>query len=449
MNISFEKSTPVSGTITIQLVKADYAEKVNEALKKMSQKAQMPGFRPGKVPFSLVNKMYGPQAKMEEVNKLLSDKLFGYIKEQKLEVLGEPMGNESQAPQDIENQDDFEFKFDIALAPEFSIELNKKDKVDYYEIEVDDAQVNSQIEEMTRQAGHPEDVEEYRDGDILRGPLTELDEQGQPKEGGIQVERASLMPNYFKADDQKKLFDGAKKNDVITFKPAEAHSDVEAASLLKVKKDEVAQHAGDFSFQVEEISRFVPSELDQKLFDRIFGEGQVKSEEEFRNKVKEMQAEQFVADSDYKFLLDVRKYAEEKVGNLEFPLELLKKFMKEQNKEKGEDYVEKNFEKSIEELKWHLIKEQLVAAREIKVNDADVKEQAVKAARFQFMQYGMNNVPEEYLEQYAGEMLKNRDQVNGLVERCIDEKLAQSLKTVVTLNHKSVSVEDFQKLFNN
>ena len=282
MNISFEKSTPVSGTITIQLVKADYAEKVNEALKKMSQKAQMPGFRPGKVPFSLVNKMYGPQAKMEEVNKLLSDKLFGYIKEQKLEVRGEPMGNESQAPQDIENQDDFEFKFDIALAPEFSIELNKKDKVDYYEIEVDDAQVNSQIEEMTRQAGHPEDVEEYRDGDILRGPLTELDEQGQPKEGGIQVERASLMPNYFKAVDQKKLFDGAKKNDVITFKPAEAHSDVEAASLLKVKKDEVAQHAGDFSFQVEEISRFVPSELDQKLFDRIFGEGQVKSEEEFR-----------------------------------------------------------------------------------------------------------------------------------------------------------------------
>ena len=257
------------------------------------------------------------------------------------------------------------------------------------------------------------------------------------------------MPAYFKSEDQKKIFDGAKVNDVITFNPAEAHSENELAALLKVSKEEAPNHKGNFTFQVEEISRFVPAAIDQELFDRVFEEGTVKSEEEFRNKVKEMQAEQFVADSDYKFLLDVRKYAEEKVGNLEFPLELLKKFMKEQNKEKGEDYVEKNFEKSIEELKWHLIKEQLVAAREIKVNDADVKEQAVKAARFQFMQYGMNNVPEEYLEQYAGEMLKNRDQVNGLVERCIDEKLAQSLKTVVTLNHKSVSVEDFQKLFNN
>ncbi|WP_303763627.1 trigger factor [Alloprevotella tannerae] len=447
MNISFEKSTPVSGTITIQLVKADYAEKVNEALKKMSQKAQMPGFRPGKVPFSLVNKMYGPQAKMEEVNRLLSDKLFGYIKEQKLEVLGEPMGNESQAPQDIENQDDFEFKFDIALAPEFSIELNKKDKVDYYEIEVDDAQVNSQIEEMTRQAGHPEDVEEYRDGDILRGPLTELDEQGQPKEGGIQVERASLMPNYFKADDQKKLFDGAKKNDVITFKPAEAHGDVEAASLLKIKKDEVAQHAGDFSFQVEEISRFVPSELDQKLFDRIFGEGQVKSEEEFRAKIKEQLQHQRVADADYKFLQDARAYAENKVGELEFPKDLLRRFMLANNKDKDEKYVDDNFDSSLKELKWQLIREKLTSEAGIKVEDADMKEMAISAARFQFMQYGINNVPDEYLEKYAQEVLQKQDQARAIFDRVIDTKLTAALKEKVGLKKKKISQEDFEKLF--
>ena len=429
MNISFEKSTPVSGTITIQLVKADYAEKVNEALKKMSQKAQMPGFRPGKVPFSLVNKMYGPQAKMEEVNKL--------------EVLGEPMSNESQAPQDIENQDDFEFKFDIALAPEFSIELNKKDKVDYYEIEVDDAQVNSQIEEMTRQAGHPADVAEYRDGDILRGPFTELDEQGQPKEGGIQVERASLMPNYFKADDQKKLFDGAKKNDVITFKPAEAHSDVEAASLLKVKKDEVAQHAGDFSFQVEEISRFVPSELDQKLFDRIFGEGQVKSEEEFRAKIKEQLQHQRVADADYKFLLD----AENKVGELEFPKDLLRRFMLANNKDKDEKYVDDNFDSSLKELKWQLIREKLTSEAGIKVEDADMKEMAISAARFQFMQYGINNVPDEYLEKYAQEVLQKQDQARAIFDRVIDTKLTAALKEKVGLKKKKISQEDFEKLF--
>lgn len=448
MNITLEQSG-VTALVTVKMEKADYQDAVKKELKNISAKAEMPGFRPGKVPASLIQKRFGVQVKADKVNQILGEKLMNYVQENKLNILGEPMMSEKQQLQDIENADDFEFIFDIALAPEFKIELTAKDNVDYYDIEVNDELVDNQIKNFTQQAGHPENVEVYADKDILRGVLAEQDADGNVLEGGINIEKASLMPAYFKSDEQKKIFDGAKVNDVITFNPAEAHSENELAALLKVSKEEAPNHKGNFTFQVEEISRFVPAAIDQELFDRVFEEGTVKSEEEFRNKVKEMQAEQFVADSDYKFLLDVRKYAEEKVGNLEFPLELLKKFMKEQNKEKGEDYVEKNFEKSIEELKWHLIKEQLVAAREIKVNDADVKEQAVKAARFQFMQYGMNNVPEEYLEQYAGEMLKNRDQVNGLVERCIDEKLAQSLKEVVTLNHKSVSVEDFQKLFNN
>lgn len=449
MNISFEKSGNVSAVLTLKMEKADYEGKVKETLKNYSRKAQMPGFRPGKVPFGLIQKMYGAQAKAEEVNKVLNDSLFNYIKENKVNMLGEPLSNEKQVAQDIEKQDDFEFIFDIALAPEFTIDLSAEDKVDYYDIEVTEEQVNEQVKNMAQRAGHSEDVDSYQDRDILRGVLAELDENGQPKEGGLVVEKVSLMPTYFKNEEQKKIFESAKKNDVITFNPSTAYegSDAEIAALLKVKKEEVGQYNGNFSFQVEEISRFVASEINQELFDQVFGKDEVKSEEEFRAKIKENIEKQHSAESDYKFLLDLRSYTEQKVGDLEFPTDLLKKIMKANNQDKGEEFVEKNFDKSIEELKWHLIKEQLVEKNGIKVDDKEVKETAVQAARFQFAQYGMSNIPEEYLEQYATEMLKKREQVNALVERCIDTKLTASIKSVVTLNHKNISVEDFSKMF--
>lgn len=450
MNISIEK-TGVTAVITVQMEKADYQDAVKKELKNIATKAEMPGFRKGKVPFGFVQKRFGVQVKADEVNKLLGTKLMEYIRENNVNVLGEPMPSAEQVAIDLETQDDFEFKFDVALAPEFECKLEASDSVDYYDIEITDDQVESQVKMFAQQAGHPENVEDYQERDILRGALAEQDAEGNVLEGGISVEKASLMPAYFKGEAQKALFEGAKVGDVLTINPAEAYdnNENELAALLKIEKEEVKNHNGNFTFQVEEISRFVPAEMNQEFFDRVFEEGEVKNEEEFRTKVRELMATQHVADSDYKFLLDVRKYCEEKVGQLEFPLELLKRFMVAQNaeKENAEEYVNENFDKSIEELKWHLIKEQLVAANEVRINDADIKEQALKATRFQFMQYGMNNIPEEYVERYADEMLKNQQQVQGLVERAIDEKLASALKNVVALNHKSVSVEDFQKMF--
>lgn len=449
MNIQFNKVSNVSAELTIQMAKADYEANVNNALKDFKNKAQMPGFRQGKVPMSLVKKMYGTQAKADQVNKLLQDSLFNYIKENKVNMLGEPLGSEKQEPQDIEKQEDFTFIFDIALAPEFKAELNGDDTIDYYDIEVADDMITKQLDALRQQAGHPECAEEYADRDILRGTLAELNEEGQPKENGIVIETSSLMPTYFKNDDQKKIFEGAKKNDVITFNPSTAYdaNETELASLLKINKEEVKEHAGNFSFQVNEISRFVAAELNEEFFEKTFGKDNVKNEEEARAKVKEnIQAIQ-ANDSDYKFLLDVRSYMENKVGNLEFPDELLKKIMKANNKDKDEKYVEDNYAKSIEELKWHLIKEQLVEAQGIKIEDKDVKAAAVQAARYQFAQYGMNNIPDEYLENYAQEMLKHQEQVNALIERCIDQKLTEALKPVVKLNHKAISAEDFTKMF--
>lgn len=449
MNISLEKASNVSAVLTVKMEKADYADQVKKALKTICQKAQMPGFRPGKVPMGLVQKMYGAQAKAEEVNKLLSDKLFEYIKENNVNMLGEPLPSEKQEPQDIEKQDDFEFVFDIALAPEFEASLTDADTVDYYDIEVTDEQVEAQVKAFAGRAGHPEAVESYEDRDIVRGILAELGEDGLPKEDGVRVENASVMPTYFKNDAQKAFFATAKKNDVLTFNPSEAYegNEAETAALLKIKKEEVANHNGNFSLQIEEISRFVPAEINQELFDSIYGKDTVKTEEEFRAKIKEGMAAQYVNDSDYKFLLDVRAYLEKKVGDLEFPDELLKKIMRANNPDKEGSFVEDNYAKSIEELKWHLIKEKLVKANNIKVDDNDVKTMAIEAARYQFAQYGMHNIPDEYLGNYAQEMLKKKEQVNGLVERCIDKKLTAALKPMVKLAHKPVSVEDFNKMF--
>lgn len=449
MNISLEKVGNVQAVITVKLETADYEANVKKSLKNLQAKVQMPGFRPGHVPASLVKKMYGTQVKAEEVNKLIADNLMSYIRDNKVNMLGEPLPSATQQPQDIEKQNDFEFVFDIALAPEFTATLSADDHVKYYDIQVSEEELEDQVKQFASRAGHNENVNEYQERDLIRGILAELDENGQPKDGGLVVENAALMPTYFKDEEQKNIFATAKVNDVLTFNPSKAYagSDTELAALLKVNKEEAANYTGEFSYQVNEISRFVPAEFNQELFDQVLGEGVVKSEEEFRGKIKEQIAQQHTADSDYKFLLDVRTYLESKVGTLEFPDELLKRIMKGNNPDKDEAFVEENYALSIEELRWHLIKEQLVVANEIKVNDEDVKATAIQAVRFQFAQYGMTNVPDQYLEQYAQEMLKKDDQVNQLIERCIDNKLMAALKNVVTLDHEAISLEDFGKLF--
>lgn len=450
MNISLQNVDKVSALLTLKLEKADYQEKVEKTLKTYRQKANIPGFRKGMVPMSLIKKQFGKAVLAEEVDKLMQEKVNEYIRENKVNMLGMPLPNEEKMQTiDFDAQEDFEFVFDIALAPEFKAEISSADTVDYYDIQVSDETVDQQVRMYAQRGSKYEKVDQYEDKDMIKGLLAELDETGNTKEGGIQVEGAVMMPAYMKNDDQKVLFNGVKVNDVLVFNPATAYdsNEAELSSLLKIKKEQVADMKSDFSFQVEEITRMVPAELNQELFDSVFGEGNVKSEEEFRAKIKEGFVNQFEADSDYKFLIDVRAYMMNKIGKLEFPDALLKRIMVLNNKDKGEEYVNENYDKSIEELTWHLIKEQLVQANAIKVEQADVTEMARESTRAQFAQYGMMNVPDDILENYAKEMLKKQESIEGLVNRAVEKKLAAALKTNVTLNHKAVSMEEFNKMF--
>ena len=448
MNITFECADKINGLMTITIEQADYEEKVNKTLKDYRKKANFPGFRPGMVPMGMIKKQFGTQVKADEINRLLSDQLMGYIRDNKIQMLGEPLPSEKQQPQDLATDGPFTFIFDIAVAPEFKAELTGKDKIDYYAIKVDDNLIDDQVRMYAQQAGEFEKVEVFSGNDTLAGDLRQLDEQGNTLEGGITTDSSMIMPAYIKVEEQQKLFEGAKLGDIITFNPRKAYpdNDAEIAALLKVDKEQVKDLTADFSFQVTDIRHFQPAEVNQALFDRVFGEGTVTDEAGFRQRIADMLQVQLVSNSDYKFLLDVRKYLEEKVGELQFPDALLKRVMKNNNQDKGDDFIEKNYEGSIRELKWHLIKEQIVAANEIKVEDADIEGVAKEAIRAQFAQYGMSNMPDDVLENYAKEQLKKRENIDNFVDRAVDIKLMGALKKVVKLNEKSVSLDDFNKM---
>ena len=448
MKITFDCPDKINGVLTMTVEPADYQEKVEKTLKDYRKKAQVPGFRPGMVPMGMIKKQYGTAVKADEVNRLLGEKLYEYVRENKIQMLGEPLPSEKQQPQNFEKDEELTFVFDIAVAPEFKVALSGKDKIAYYTITVDDKLIDQQVQMYASQGGEFVKADVFSGNDTITGDLRQLDEKGNTLEGGITTESGMIMPAYIKDDKQKKLFDGCKPGDIITFNPKKAYpdNDAEVAALLKVKKEEIADVNSDFSFQVTEIRHFQPAEVDQKLFDRVFGEGTVTSEKAFREKIGEQLKAQFVGSSDYKFMQDVRAHLEKKVGKLEFPEALLKRVMLQNNKDKDADYVEKNFDGSIKELAWHLIKEQIVAAQEIKVEDADVKRVAMEAVRAQFAQYGMSNVPDDVLENYAEEQLKNRENIDGFVDRAVDLKLTEKLKTVVKLDEKSVTLEEFNKM---
>ena len=449
MKISFENPDKINGLLTIVVEEEDYKNDVEKTLKDYRKKANVPGFRPGQAPMGMIKRQFGPSVKMEAVNKIIGQQIYKYVQDNKIQMLGEPLTSEKQAPVDIEKDGPYTFMFDIAVAPEMKVSLTGRDKVDYYKIVVDDKTIDQQVDMLASRSGSYEKAENYEGNDMLKGDLRELDENGNTKEGGITVESAVLMPSYIKVDDQKKLFDGAKLGDIITFNPRKAYpdNDTEVSQLLKIERDAVKDMESEFSYQITEIQRFKKHEVNEELFKQVFGEDtDVKDEAAFRAKIAEGLQAQLVNDSDYKFILDVREHCEKKVGELQFPDALLKRIMLANNKDKGEEFVEKNYAESIKELTWHLIKEQLIKAQDIKVDDNDLMETAKEAARAQFAQYGMNNIPEEYIENYAKEILKKGDATDALVDRSIDRKLAASLKTAVKLNEKEISVEDFNKM---
>lgn len=448
MNITFENPEKVSGLMTITVEEADYQEKVRKTLNEYRRKANIPGFRPGQAPLSLIKRQAGAQVKVDVINQLVGEKLYEYIKENKINMLGEPMPHLGQEPVDLDAPAPYTLQFDIAVAPELDLKLDKRNKIVYYNIKADDKMIDQQIDAFASRGGSYEKVDAYEDNDMLKGDLRELNADGSTKEDGITVADAVMMPAYIKVEEQKAVFNGAKAGDIITFNPKKAYpeSTVELSSLLKISKEEAENVTADFSYQITEITRYKKHDINQELFDQVFGEGTVTDEAAFRAKVAEDLQKQLDTNADYRFLSDVRKYVENKLGDVKYADDIMKRIMLANNKDKDQEFVDKNYEASIKELTWHLAKNILLEQCAVKIDDADVKAVAKEMTRMQFAQYGMTNIPEEYLDNYAEEMLKKPEQADQFVSQAADRKLMAALKDVVTLDNKEISFEEFSKL---
>jgi trigger factor len=449
MNIVKENTDALNAVIKVHVTPEDYNEKVETILKDYRRKANIPGFRPGKVPFGMIKKIYYKPVLADELNKLVIDSVFKYIYEEKLEILGEPLPAEKEEdPIDFDNDTEFNFAFDIGLSPVFELKISTKDKIPYYSIKVDEETITKHIENIRQRYGSFKTVDDVTENAYLKGILKQVGPNNEPLEDGLQNEESSLAVKIIKDEKIKKEFIGKKKGDKMVFDLKKAFpNDTEIAGLLRIDKDVAKDISGNFEFEILEISDFEKAQLDQSLFDKVYGEGNVRSEEEFKNKVIEEIKGAYALDSDYKFKLDAKDHFIDKF-KLELPAEFLKRWLVRINKDKytAED-IDKDFDKFEKDLHWQLISSRIVKENGIKVEEEETKAQAKKYALMQYQQYGIPNVPDEMLENFAGQILQNEDEKRKISDMVLDQKVFNYLKESVKLDEKEISLEKFNKLF--
>lgn len=450
MNIVKENLNDLTAVLKVNITKDDYTEKVETVIKDYRKKARIDGFRPGKIPTGLIKKMYGKGILVEEVNKLISESLTNYIRDEKLNLLGEPLPSENQKTADFDNETEFEFLFDVAIAPEIEIKISKKDKVPYYGIKVDDKLLESYTDNYTRRFGEFKDVEETTDIEMLTGNFIQLNEEGNVLEGGIETNDVKITIEYIKDTDIKTTFAGKKVGDKVSFDVRKAYpSDSEIASMLKIDKEKAKEISGDFQFEIIKIQRFEKAEINQELYDKAFGKDVIKSDKEFKAKVTEEIKSNFVRETDYRFMIDAKQKFVEKI-NPELPTEFLKRWLTIVNEGKfTAEQIEEEYPKFEDDLKWQLIKDQIIRDNEIKVEESDILDAAKEVTAAQFAQYGLANMPDEQLEQYAQEILKKDDERRKFYEKKFEDKVVDFIKDSVKLDTKEITTEEFQKLWEN
>lgn len=447
MNVTLDRIDNVNGVITLSIEEKDYQEKVKKELKQIGMKHPLPGFRPGHVPASLLQKKYGKDVLVEIVNREIYDNLVNYIQENKLNILGEPIISNAEEV-NFDTMKDFSFKFEVGFAPEVSLKLDNTVTVPYYNIEVDQKMVDQQNEMLCKRFGKQVKGEQVDATALVKGSMVELDENGAVKENGLNVESTIVAPQYFKSEDEKAKFADKKLGDEIVFNPwATCEGNLgELSSMMNVDREQ-ADIKSDFKLTVNEILVNQPAELNQELFDAVFGKDSCKNEEEYFAKLKEMIAGQLVNDSNFRFTVDAEKVLREQVGTLELPTEFLKKWLVRQDNKYTAENIDEEFTKMVPQLEWQLIKEQAAKQLDVKVNDDDLLADAKRIAYQQFAQYGMTNIPEDMIEKYAKDILENKEYRSQIVQQAVDNKLYAEIKNAVNIEEKTVSAEEFNALF--
>lgn len=449
MNVTMEKTSPVNAIITVAVEENDYRDKVKKELRQIGQRYPEKGFRPGHVPSALLQRKYGREVLVEVVNRDAADALTSYVQDNKLDILGEPMlANAGEI--DFSAGKDFTFKFDIGLAPEINLTIDKSVTIPYYDIEVDDAMVAERDATLRENLGKQVNGEEMNETALAKGSMVELGEDGAVKEGGITVESTVVSPQYFKSDEQKALFAGKKVGDEIVFNPWATcdGNATELSSMLNIDRDEATTKA-DFKMTVKEIMVIKDAEHDQEFFDGVFGKGAVTTEDEYTAKLKEMIASQFKSDSNYRFTIDAQQALTSMAGAIELPTDFLKKWLLNQDKDNKytPENIDEEFTKMTPALVWQLIKEKAVKQLGIKVEDADILAEAKVVAQRQFARYGIINMPEDVIERYAKQMMEDKEQRSEILDGVVDDKLFKAIYSEVTVDCKTVPIAEFNALF--
>ena len=451
MNVSLEQIDAVNAVVTVDIKREDFTNDVAKEVAKMGVRHPLKGFRPGKAPKSLLMKFYGPSVTADVVDRMVSKALYDHIRENKLQVLGEPLPNEDTKV-DIMNDDDMAFKFDLGLAPAIELKLNKRINVPYYNIEVTDQMVDDAIAHDRKRLGTLVDGEVSDKESLMRGSMIELDEQGNDKADGIKVERTVISPRYMADEEEAAKFIGVKVGDTFTFNPRKANNGniAEMASLLNVDRSE-ADVKSDFRVTIEEIKVNQEAEMNEEFFKGVLGtETEVKDEAAFREAVREMIARANVPESNYRFTVDAQRILTDKAGELPLPVEFLKRFLKyrrEQEEKQNTEVTDEEVEGMLKQLRWQLVKDHLAQELGIKVENEDVDNAAFIFAQQQLSQYGIYNAPDDGIKQQADRFMQDERARDAIMEHAIDNKFYAAVREAVKVNEKTISVEDFRKLY--
>lgn len=450
MNITRENIDNLNAVLKVKVEKSDYAAEVDKVLKDYRKKANVKGFRPGMVPMGMIKKLYGKAILLDEVNKVVSESLTKHLIDEKLDILGEPLPSiDTKSDLDFDNKEEFEFAFDIALAPTYELKLSKRDKITYYEIKVDAEMIQQTIESHASRNGKTEEVDVVEEKDLVKGKYEQLDEGNNVVEGGILTEDSLFAVDKIEEESIRALVIGSKKDDIVDFDIKKAFTNMtDLASMLRIEKEVAEELTGNFRFTVQSITRHIPAEVNQELYNSVYGEGAVNSEEEYKEKIVAEIKESFVSSSDYKLLLDAKDKLVEK-AKMTLPDAFMKRWLVAVNKELTEEAVEKDYDSMQKDLAWQLIKNKITEEQEIKVEEEDLLDFAKKSVMMQFQQYGMMEVPEEQLETYAKQMLTNEDERRKMLDRKYEEKILGYLKETIKLESKEVTSAEFSELFKN
>lgn len=448
MNVSQNNIDALNAKLQVKITPADYSEKVDKAIKKYSKQANIPGFRPGCAPVGMIKKRFGKDFLAEEINRLISEALYNHIKDNKVEILGEPLPSEGFTAPEIVDGAEMEFSFDIAIAPKLDAKIDGA-KLNYYTIDIDDKMVDQQIAAYRGRFGSYVKADKSEAKDVLKGTIVELDEKGKEKADGVKTENALLSPNYMKDNDEQGKCLGKAVGESFVFNPAKAFasSEAEIASLLTIDREAAKNFASDCKFTISEITRYAEAEMNQEFFNKCFGDDVVKSEDELKAKIKEELAAGFVGDSDFKLLLDTRDYILNKCKDAQFPEAFLKRWLLEANKEMTAEKIDEEYPKMIEDLKWQIVRDAICVEAGVKIEKADIEAAAKKSAKERFAQYGMIGVPDEILASYVKEMLENKDGAKDAAERAGQEKLIEVIKGKAAIKNSTISRDEFQKFF--